>query len=288
MRKCIIVSSPNAYRMNTDLISIAIEAAVRRHGYDVLQLTREAKPPGGTSKDDLLIFCQLGVPELFRESKGKKIIFNFHPTCPTAKYGHHALRDFHVIKDGFEAGHFDHVLDYNPHTTEWMKCAGISAVFCPIGYSDAISTMWAAEWGSFDDVLFIGRAKGKRSDLVTTCGAQVVSDCWGYDRQMYTRRKGIHLSLASYQPFRTCLTLRLITLLASSARVIVHERTDWCPLVHEEHCLIGGPEELPGLVDRAKSSGDAIDMANRAFRFISNEYRFDDLFTKALQEIGVL
>lgn len=286
MRKAIIVSSPNAYRMNSDLLADAVGLCFRDLGFDVLHLTRHARPTP-TSDDDILMFMQMGVPEQFHDLRGTKILYNFHPTAPDLGYGKHARRNFESVRRGLRVA--DWVFEYNPHTAGWMRDAGLPAVFCPIGYHPSFDRSDVEPADVDSGAVFVGNARGSRRKTVEACGARVYTGLWGESRAAVCRANRIHLSLASYQPFRTCLTLRLICLLASNGRVIVHERTDWCPLTHEVHLVVCDRHEIMDRVKWLTENADRAEvMAGRCHRFLVDGYRMDDHLRSALQEVGVV
>lgn len=289
MRRAVIVSSPNAYRMNSDLVANALEIHLRKQGRDVLQLTRDARPPV-TRSDDVLFFLQLGVPDLFRSSAGTKVIFNFHPTAPDGRYGPHAERFFKTIKENVDEGWADYVFEYNPHTAGWMQEKGIPAIFCPLGYHWSFDRRDMERLpGNGTGVYFVGRAKGSRGALIAACEATVFLDVWGEERIRICRTEGIHLSLASYGKFRTCLTLRLIVLLASNGCAIVHEKTDWCPLENGLHCLIGTAEELPLLVEVLRQDPRMRQtLRENSYHFVRTKHRFDDHLDRAMAMASML
>lgn len=285
--------------MNTDLLAEAFEACLRELGFeDVLQITRDARAPMGTRDSDVLFFLQLSVPEQvgaasrsFHMVRGRKVIVNFHPTAPDNRYGKWAADSFTKIQDTIESGRADCILEYNPHTAKWMREEGLPAIFCPIGYHELFDNTAMPRTGDGRKTHFIGRARGSRRGIVKSCGrgAVVHVNLWGLARRQYTRLRGVHLSLASYQPFRTCLTLRLIVLLASNRCAIVHQETDWCPLKHGVHCLIGEPEKISDYVLRLHEDPEyARRLSAEAHLFMTLEYRYKDHIEAALKKAKIL
>lgn len=289
MRRAIVVSSANAYRMNIDLVEDALRVELGRYGFDPLVITREARAPR-TDADDIWIFIGLGVPYQFRKCSGQRIVWNLHPTAPDRRYGKYALTNFKALRESYVNGWTTAVWDYNPQTTTWMQNEGIPAIFVPLGYHEVFDfTDKFSSNGDPRDVTFIGNVRGSRRYPVQVTGARNIRDVWGRARGRECVRRGIHLSLASYSQFRTCLTLRLIVLLASNGRAIVHEKTDWCPLRDGEHVVISSRDKIPKVVDAFRDHPEHQEWIGESVRdYVRTKYRFQNFLYAGLESIGAI
>lgn len=291
-RSAYVVRSSTARNYGGDIFALAMIDVLEKLGYEAWSVIRGEDPPSRyRTVDDLWLFLGHGVPGLYRDLPGRKVIYSFHPYGDD--YGQYAARNFRTVKGCLVEGHAEVVFHYNLHTVEWMRRQGLPAYYSPVGYHETFEMGFDGELLNLG-VYFLGRPRGRRKEILKACGAQCCN--WLHRSAADAARRraqllntdGVHLNLF-HIPWRPFLALRVVTLLLANRRAVVSEPPDWSPLVSGEHYLEVPTADLPSacksLLNDAKRRRE---LGEAGYDFVRTHYRLDQGLKQSLAEAGLL
>ncbi len=296
-RRLFVVNPPNTRDYAGDLLARALVACADRLGFRAWEVSTKLEVTGLTWEDVLLIMKPV-VPPVYHGSLAKKIIFNIHPTCPGEEYSGVYRRNFRNLQQELATGRADAVFDYNEHTTNWMRKAGMNAIYCPVGYHELfevppVKGLKSRRDDGRTDAYLIGRADcGNRPEWVMANRSWAKVIDWRehqWLRPSLLSTDAVHLNVTTRVRCKTFLSMRVIMLLMANRRFVLSEIPDWSPLKSGEHWATVERKGLEGAYQAwAKNDKGRHEIAEAGYQFIRFHHRLDYHFEMAMKDAGVL